>query len=278
MITIFKEDFERSLPVGASANEEVFAAVYPAIEAGLNNYYEMLLGESGAQRVESGDENDPLKYYFKLLVCLDAFLSVLRQLDLVLTPTGFGIVSNDTISPASKQRVDALEGQLRTALCRARAMTVQLLRSEEWGVSAQAQNFVRYIYTEHYFFFATPGTGSRSYKDWEAMQRAISEAEEQLRVRFSDEQIDDVLKAYRCKDKKDMAEYGGFVQLARDFVDLWAADGDGALHSALFRRMERLVEGSPETFCIYPTTTAYSSAHMLTFSNKKESSAFFFNG
>lgn len=278
MITIFKEDFERSLPVGASANEEVFAAVYPAIEAGLNNYYDMLLGEPGAQRVESTDESEPLKYYFKMLVCVDAFLSVFRQLDLVLTSTGFGIVSNDTISPASKQRVDALEAQLRTAQCRARAMTVQLLRSEEWGVSAQAQNFVRHIYTEHYFFFATPGTGSRSYKDWEAMQRAISEAEEQLRVRFSDEQIDDVLKAYRCKDKKDMAEYGSFVQLARDFVDLWASDGDGALHSALFRRMERLVECCPETFCIYPTTTAYSSAHMLTFSNKKESSAFLFNG
>lgn len=156
-------------------------------------------------------------------------------------------------------------------------MVVQQLRSEEWGVTEQAQNFVRHIYTEHYFFFAQ-GIQSRSYKDWEAMQVAISEAEEQLRVRFSDEQIDDVLKAYRCKDKKNMIEYGGFVQLARDFVDLWAADGDGALHSALFRRMERLVEGCPETFCIYPTTTAYSSAHMLTFSNKKESSAFLFNG
>lgn len=102
MIAILKEDFERSLPVGASANEEVFAAVYPAIEAGLNNYYEMLLGEPGAQRVESTDESEPLKYYFKMLVCVDAFLSVFRQLDLVLTSTGFGIVSNDTISPASK--------------------------------------------------------------------------------------------------------------------------------------------------------------------------------
>lgn len=206
MIAILKEDFERSLPVGASAHDEVFEAVYPAIEAALNNYYDMLLGEPGAQRVESTDESEPLKYYFKMLVCVDAFLSVLRQLDLVLTSTGFGIVSNDTISPASKQRVDALEGQLRTALCRARAMVVQQLRSEEWGVTEQAQNFVR------------------------------------------------------------------------DFVDLWAADGDGALHSALFRRMERLVEGNPETFCIYLTTTAYSSAHMLTFSNKKESSAFLFNG
>ncbi len=103
MIAIFKEDFERSLPVGASAHDEVFEAVYPAIEAALNNYYDILLGEPGAQRVESTDENEPLKYYFKMLVCVDAFLSVFRQLDLVLTSTGFGIVSNDTISPASKQ-------------------------------------------------------------------------------------------------------------------------------------------------------------------------------
>lgn len=278
MITIFKEDFERSLPVGASAHDEVFEAVYPAIEAALNNYYDMLLGEPGAQRVESTDESEPLKYYFKMLVCVDAFLSVFRQLDLVLTSTGFGIVSNDTISPASKQRVDALEGLLRTALCRARAMVVQQLRSEEWGVTEQAQNFVRHIYTEHYFFFATPGSGSRSYKDWEALQGAIVEAEEQLRVRFSDEQIEEVLRAWRCKSRERMIGYGSFVQLARDFVDIWASKGREALHSALFRRLERLVEGCPETFCIYPTTTAYSSAHMLTFSNKKESSAFLFNG
>lgn len=45
MIAILKEDFERSLPVGASAHDEVFEAVYPAIEAALNNYYDMLLGE-----------------------------------------------------------------------------------------------------------------------------------------------------------------------------------------------------------------------------------------
>ena len=130
MIAIEKQDFEWSLPVGMSAHDEVYDSVKPAIDTALDNYCITLLGDVGIQQVMAAEEGTALKRYFKMMVCIDGFLSVLRQLDLVLTPTGFGIVSNDTVSPASKQRVDALEAQLRTALCRARAMTVHLLRSE----------------------------------------------------------------------------------------------------------------------------------------------------
>lgn len=109
MITIYKEDFERALPVGVSAHDEVFESVMPAIDSTLDRYCSNMLGEAGIKLVTETDDDSALKFYFKKLVCIDAFLSVLRQLDLVLTPTGFGIVSNDNVSPASKQRVDALE-------------------------------------------------------------------------------------------------------------------------------------------------------------------------
>lgn len=105
-----KQDFELALPVGISAHDEVYDAVSPAIATALDNYCSMLLGDVGIKRVTESEEDSQLKRYFNMLVCIDGFLSVFRQLDLVLTPTGFGIVSNDTISPASKQRVDALEG------------------------------------------------------------------------------------------------------------------------------------------------------------------------
>ena len=39
-------------------------------------------------------------------VCLRAFYDATPALDLVLTPTGFGVVSNQTIAPASKERVE----------------------------------------------------------------------------------------------------------------------------------------------------------------------------
>ena len=44
----------------------------------------------------------------KQLVVLHAFLIAIPNLDLVLTPNGFGIVSNSNIAPASKERVERL--------------------------------------------------------------------------------------------------------------------------------------------------------------------------
>lgn len=278
MLNISRQDFEQSLPVGTSAHDEVYESVAPAISTTLNNYYTMLLGDSGAQRIESPDESTPLKQYFKQLVCIDAFLSVFRQLDLVLTPTGFGIVSNDTISPASKQRVDALEGQLRTALCRARAMTVDLLRSPEWGGGSEAANFIRFIYTEHYFFFSPANTGSRSYLDWQALQTAILDTDEQLRLRFSDEQLDDILDAYRRADRNRLKAYTAFMQLACDLTDIWATRAKAALQSSVYRRLQREVEQSPDIFTLYAASDAYKAAHQEPFRNTKESTAFLFNG
>ena len=46
------------------------------------------------------------------VVATDAFLRAIPSLDLVLTPNGFGIVSNNTIAPASKDRVDRLLSSL----------------------------------------------------------------------------------------------------------------------------------------------------------------------
>lgn len=171
MVTIDKVDFERALPVGASSHEEVYLSVQGAIGEQLVCSTESLLGEAGEKMVDAAENDSPLVLFFKKYVCLSAFLSVLRQLDLVLTPTGFGIVSNDNLSPASKQRVDALDGLLRTERMKALSMTVNLLRSEDWGKTDQAKRYVPYLYDAYAFFFSA--TPYRTYQDWTAFQGAI---------------------------------------------------------------------------------------------------------
>lgn len=48
------------------------------------------------------------------LVVTEAFANAVPSLDLVLTPNGFGIVSNSNIAPASKERVERLIAELRS--------------------------------------------------------------------------------------------------------------------------------------------------------------------
>lgn len=50
----------------------------------------------------------------KQLAALHAFLIAIPNLDLVLTPNGFGIVSNSNIAPASKERVERLMAAVET--------------------------------------------------------------------------------------------------------------------------------------------------------------------
>lgn len=278
MITITREDFGQALPIGASVHDEVYESVAPAIAVALDSYSRSLLGEAGQQLLASPDCPAGLERSFKSLVALDAFLGVLRQLDLVLTPTGFGIVSTDTLSPASQQRVDALERQLRTALCRATAQAVDQLRSPSWGRSAEACCYIRYVYTEHYYFFSPHSSPSLTYLDWQAMQPAIQDADEQVRLRFGDAQTDDMLDALRCADRNRLKAYAGAMQLMCDLADQWRVRGLEAASSATLRRLSALMEADGVTFALYHGSAAYAAAHTPPFTNRKHSAAFFFNG
>lgn len=50
------------------------------------------------------------------IVALKAFADAIPSLDIVVTPTGFGVVSTDAIAPASKERIDRLVNSLRNEI------------------------------------------------------------------------------------------------------------------------------------------------------------------
>ena len=81
-ITITKSDFEQALPVGAAANDSVYESVKSALGRQLAFSNAVLLGVAGMAYLEEKGEDSPLMKWYKQLVCLSAFLSVLRQLDL----------------------------------------------------------------------------------------------------------------------------------------------------------------------------------------------------
>lgn len=274
-ITISKEDFERALPVGTSAHDEVFDAVAPECQLQMQFFDMALLGEEGSKMVAVAEDGTPLLTQYKRLVCVSAFLAVFRQLDLVLTPTGFGIVSNDMVSPASKQRVDALEGQLRTVQCNVLAMVVDLLRSEAWGKSEQAQNYIRHLFSA-YSFFAYAESAAVTYQDWQNMQPAIEDADEFLRTRISDELMDELLCLYREGKESDSKICMQVITLIRDFTDVWSRKGQDTVRQPVFRRLMRCVESDPEVFKSYFNSNAYKRNHYETLQNSKDSTAFVF--
>ena len=277
-ITITKSDFEQALPVGAAANDSVYESVKPAIERQLSFSKDVLLGVAGMQRMEDLGEGSSLVNWFKQLVCLSAFLSVLRQLDLVLTPTGFGVVSNDNLAPASKQRVDALEGALRTQYWKTLAMTLNGLRSENWGATAQARHFINHLYDEYTYFFETHRNAT--YTDWNNYQTTIEDAEEVLRTKMGDRQMDDILDAFRRADANRLEPYREVISCIIRLTDMWAVKGTATLKQPVYRRLMRILdsEDNLEYFKLYRESASYIANHHDTFKNTKDSAGYVFNG
>lgn len=76
------------------------------------------------------------------LVIAEALLRAIPSLDIVLTPNGFGIVSTNNITPASKPRIDRLIGSMLSHRddCIA-ALLPELVGASQWLKSPQSDFF-----------------------------------------------------------------------------------------------------------------------------------------
>lgn len=64
-------------------------------------------GDQVLNEIADNPSSDGWKYIASLIVC-DALHRAIPSLDVVLTPNGFGIVSNTNVAPASKERIERL--------------------------------------------------------------------------------------------------------------------------------------------------------------------------
>lgn len=277
--TITKSEFERVLPVGMSSNDNVFEMVLPEVENQLSIFNAGLLGDVGAKMIDAAGTDGILYYNYIRMVVSAAFVAVMRQLDLVLTPTGFGVVSNDNVSPASKQRVDALEGQLRKSEYVSRAIVLMLLRSEEWGETQQAVANIPYMFDEYDFFVIQRNRMSGDVDEWLKIQQLIRDADRHLRMKISDSQMDVLMSVYR-KSGDYMSDYQSIISYIKDFHYDWCFGSQTDAMGYPLRKIISTMENpdAAELYGNYLKSEAYKLNHHETIKNTKDSSAFFFNG
>lgn len=98
--------------------------------------------EATLTRIATYTDSNMLKHYIGQIIVAEALHRAVPSLDLVVTPNGFGVVSNNTISPASKQRVDRLLGILIELRDDAIENALKLLpEAHAWLDSLQARDF-----------------------------------------------------------------------------------------------------------------------------------------
>ena len=93
-------------------------------------------------RIRTYSDTTPLLHYCRIITTAEAMLHAIPQLDLILTPNGFGIVSNQNVAPASKERIE----RLLLSLEKLRDDTLQIILSmlpdaHHWTASSQYEYF-----------------------------------------------------------------------------------------------------------------------------------------
>lgn len=278
MIEINRNDFEAALPVGISSHDELFGMIRPAAELSLETAIVTILGDAGVAMIEAASETDSIVRHFKRVVYIDAFLQVFRQLDLTLTPSGFGVVSNDNTSPASQARVDALHKSLLDEFGRAHGSLLHYLRSEEWGSQEIARLLIPYPYT-WWDMSLQSGFAHPTQEQWKAVSDVAAGVDKKVRLMISDEQMDSLTDIYRrsAYDKSAGSLLAEFFWQFRALVDAIRAC-DHRRGKALARNIMQIAESDSETFALYFASENYTANHYENFQNTKESTGYLFNG
>lgn len=93
-------------------------------------------------RIRTYSDNTPLLHYCRIITAAHAMLHAIPQLDLILTPNGFGIVSNQNIAPASKERIERLLLSLEKLRDDALQIILSMLPdAHHWTASSQYDYF-----------------------------------------------------------------------------------------------------------------------------------------
>ena len=80
----------------------LFDKIVPHLEVAEAWLTTMFLSEAILTELPTCDANNKLLHYARMAVVAEAMLHAVPQLDLVLTPNGFGVVSNNQYSPCQQ--------------------------------------------------------------------------------------------------------------------------------------------------------------------------------
>ena len=221
----------------------------------------------------SRSADDPLRILSAKLIVTEALRRAIPSLDVVLTPNGFGVVSNQNIAPASKERVDRLIGSLADYRdeCIANILPA-LVGATQWLTSSQAAFFGETLFPDLAITDQVKGTGSK----WErylALRPMILNIEASLAEEFFSPELMVRLRNEVLR-KTHTADLARVINAIRgQVVDLL---NGGSI------RMRDMIDVVNHIRCypdLFPEWHASETAKLFSppiFKNKKESRGYFF--
>ncbi len=266
-LNITQEIFEKHCSSATNADNAVFDAITTELEVA-EQYVADYLGLSDCTY------SDSVMFFVGRAVCLYAYLVAIPHLDLVLTPTGFGVVSTSNVVPASADRVNRLQSAVKAAYEDSIDDALKLLRFEDkWNNSDTAVRlFSSFFWSGKQLRKCGRPNAHRS--DLDGLFPIIGLSEGTLRDCIGDEIIDELLTAIRtakCSSKQLL-----LVRLVEQYI---SADIGDALPYEVERLKGSIVRFLLNNLSEFPTfenSSAYRAIKSEFYENKNDDPCFFF--
>lgn len=259
---ITKETFEQLVPSFRDCEDEIFES----IEVYLQKVEEDILKEYNLSTSNAQDAT--LAPLLEAYVCKRTAYEALPHLDLILTANGFAVISNQNLTPASRQRVDELRERLRREksdtrdaflkeLCNRGMVQVNSLL---WNPSLVRKYGIR------------TKDGKEVYEEeMQLVQTDIDAAQYKCARIISEEQMDTQI-SYQDTD---LDEDTLFTEFCRLFM---AACVNGEPHKikTMAKQLQSYLNQHGEDMKSYKQSSKYEADHFQPYENKRDDACFFF--
>lgn len=197
------ETFKAVCPSGTQPDDALFRSLSDAVAAASRTVMELAgpaFSEITSVLSDGSGEADPYRTAYMSAVryiCNRAYADTVPHLDLVLTSTGFGVVSNANVAPASRDRVDRLLGRLEAAASDAMDGLILSLRYfDSWRETCQADECISSLFwlARH---LRRIGLHGATRADLDRVRPQISQAEAELAALISPEMLSAVIDSQR---------------------------------------------------------------------------------
>nr|DAU09368.1 MAG TPA: hypothetical protein [Caudoviricetes sp.] len=269
MIKIDKDKFEKIVLAATSSTAEVFDMMEDPIAVSTAKLKSTVFGTV----IDFEALPEVVVEDVERFICLDAFYDAMPGLDLVLTSTGFGIVNNQNLSPASRDRVETLRKSIRQAADDAMdAIISGLIGNDDWAASAYGKLLISSLYYSAVQLRDYAGKPEAYRSDLIALRPVISEAEEIIYRNISAVLFEHLLEQTRAKT---LTEYETLlVWMLRKAVGFFVNQQSQAFKRELDNAVNFL-EGNIDKFSVYQESEAYKVKHFERYKNEKDDSCYF---
>lgn len=273
MNMIDKKTFEQIVTTAISAS----AVVFDKMGMYLNTAELRIKNEFIGNKLFSDFDTLPttVQNEAKKAICLEAFYLAIPFLDLVLTPTGFGVVSNTNIAPASKERVAALSAMVKKCRDNAFDNLLVALHTEvnDWKSMPVARFQIASLFWTAQHLRTYAGMPDVFRTDLLELRTRISEVEEIFRTAISSVYFESLLAAIRTGNISDDDTL--IVMQLREAAGIYLSDSPLIFRKKVDRVVETL-EGNVDKYVVYKESEAYKVRHLERYQNEKDDTTYFF--